>query len=43
MRTKRDKPIKIHFVLAKNTIDEKLYESIALKKLDFDWRVYGTI
>jgi hypothetical protein len=40
---KRDKPIKIHFILAKNTIDEKLYESVALKKLDFDWRIYATI
>jgi len=39
---KRNRPIQTHFLLALNTIDERLYESIALKKKDFDWRIYAT-
>ena len=38
----RDAPINIHYLLAKNSIDERIYESVAIKKKDFEGRLYAT-
>lgn len=38
---KRDRPIQTHFILGRNTVDELIYETVAIKKKDFEGRMYG--